>query len=83
MISFFQETYQYSKHLCSLIEHESNFNLSNNTFFIMLNAYKAGFLSQNDEVVNWCCRLFSKIAFEFWEAGEMIGQAWDWFKDEN
>lgn len=49
----------------------------------MLNAYKAGFLSQNDEVVNWCCRLFSKIAFEFWEAGEMIGQAWDWFKDEN
>lgn len=48
----------------------------------MLNAFKGGFLSNNEEVVSWCCRLFSKIAFDFHDSGEIIGQVWDWFIDE-
>lgn len=48
-----------------------------------MNAYKPGFLSQNEEVVSWCCRLFAKLAYDFVDAGEIIGVAWDWFKDEN
>jgi hypothetical protein len=73
ILSLYQEIYQYSKHITSLIEHETNYNLANNTLFIILNALKGGFLSENEEVVNWCCRLFSKIAYEFWETAEMIG----------
>eukprot|EP00347_Sterkiella_histriomuscorum_P006073 403354173 len=82
VISLYQETYAHSKHLTQLIEHEHSFNLSTNTLGLILNAYKSGFLSQNDEVVSWCCRLFAKIAYDFVDAGEIIGVAWDWFKDE-
>ena len=82
VISLYQETYAHSKHLTQLIEHEHNYNLSTNTLGLILNAFKAGFLSQNDEVVSWCCRLFAKIAYDFVDAGEIIGVAWDWFIDE-
>lgn len=82
VITFYQDAYAHSKHLSKLIEHEHTFNLSNNTLGLTLNAFKSGFLSMNEEVVSWCCRLFAKIAYDFVEAGEIIGIAWDWFIDE-
>ena len=65
ILSLYQEAYAHSKHLTHLIEHETTLNLTSNTLTLMLNAFKPGFLSLNDEVVSWCCRLFAKVGYDF------------------
>ena len=83
VISYFKDAYSHARHMTQLIEHENSFNSGSQTVYLMLNAFKGGFLSEEEEVVGWTCRLFAKIAYEFIESGEIIAQAWAWFIDES
>ena len=46
----------------------------------MLNIFKGGFYSKNEDVVTTCGMLFQKLIQEInATGGEMVGDAWDWF----
>lgn len=48
---------------------------------LALNTLKAGFYSHNSEVGSWCCRLFSKIAHDFYNH-ELYEEIWRFFCEE-
>ena len=45
---------------------------------IVLNTLKPCFLSKNEEVSNWICRILSKLCFDLANL-ELISPAYDWF----
>ncbi|EGR33928.1 hypothetical protein IMG5_030700 [Ichthyophthirius multifiliis] len=69
---FFQEIYANISRLMIFIEIEEG-NIP-----ILLNTLKPGFLSKNEEVVMWTCRILSKIAFDLTNL-ELLAPAYSWF----
>jgi hypothetical protein len=68
-----QNIYSNSSHLAELIETDQGQSL-----VFVLDALKLGLMSRSVEVVQWSCRLFTKLALDFSERG-LIYKAWDWF----
>jgi hypothetical protein len=76
VIDWYEEVYANSKHLAALIENEDG----TGALSLALNIVKSGLYSPNYDVAVWCCRLLSKLAYEFLNRG-LPAQAWEWFTE--
>lgn len=77
IISWLQSIYQNTERLSDLIQHESD----KNSLIFVLPIIKPGLLSKNIEVVQWTCKVFSRLAMDLEERG-LLQQLWDWFVGE-
>jgi len=69
--------YAHVGHLVTLIEKDKE-----NNVVLVQQACRPGLLSKSPEVVEWSCRFFSKLAFEFTNRN-LMPLAWDWFISEH
>ena len=70
--------YSNTERISDLIQEE----LEDGSLKTVLNALKTGFISKNLEIVQWTCRVFSKMALESSER-EYLSDVWHWFSNEN
>ena len=70
--------YSNTERISDLIQEE----LEDGSLKTVLNALKTGFISKNLEIVQWTCRVFSKMALESSER-EYLSDVWQWFSNEN
>lgn len=69
--------YSNTERISDLIQEE----LEDGSLKTVLNAFKTGFISKNLEIVQWTCRVFSKMALEASER-EYLPEVWQWFSNE-
>mmetsp|Transcript_33174 Transcript_33174/g.30102 ORF Transcript_33174/g.30102 Transcript_33174/m.30102 type:complete len:244 (+) Transcript_33174:304-1035(+) len=74
---WYQDIYANTAHLIQLIMKDKEHNVN-----LVQQACKAGFLSRSIEVCQWCCRFYSKLAYEFADHN-MIHLAWEWFTSDS
>lgn len=73
VIYWYQNIYTNSTHLADLLGLDKGISLT-----FVLNALKSGLLSRSVEVVQWTCRLFSKLALDLHDK-RLMPEAWAWF----
>ena len=74
---WYQDIFAHAEHLVTLIEKNRENNL-----VLVQQACRPGLISKNAEVVDWACRFFAKLAYEF-SNRNMMQLAWEWFVSEH
>lgn len=74
IIAWLQSIYQNTERLSDLILHETD----KNSLIFVLPILKPGLLSKNLEVVQWTCKVFSRLAMDLEERG-LLQYVWTWF----
>lgn len=77
IIAWLQSIYQNTERLSDLILHETD----KNSLIFVLPILKPGLLSKNIEVVQWTCKVFSRLAMDLEERG-LLQYVWTWFVGE-
>ena len=66
------------KHISELIIQDQ----SGKSLSICLQAFKTGLNSKSEEIAQWTCKIFAKLAFELSDT-KLLEEVWRWFTAEN
>ena len=74
VVAWLQSIYQNTERLSDLLLNEKD----KNSLLFVLPILKAGLLSKHSDVVQWTCKVFSRLAMDLEERG-FLQEVWTWF----
>lgn len=77
IVYWYKDLYANTPFLITLIQKDPENNIA-----LVQQACKSGLVSKNQEVVQWACKFYSKLALEFANSN-LINSGWEWFISEH